>query len=166
MRFNWSWNHSISWIVFSSCSLWGVSSILNGTCGVSSGRHRWVEYADNGNYNASAVPPEWHSWLHYISDHTADQVCVSFIKTVSPRFLPIILREWRPGRLPCPTKFLAGHGQQEFIIRDRQASFRSGRFGILSSVELYPSCSLEIFCFTCFSHIFKMIVRWKQTFLC
>ena len=130
MRFNWSWNHSISWII-SSCSLWGVSSIFNGACGVSSGRHRWVEYADNGNYNASAVPPEWHSWLHYISDHTADQVCLSFIKSVSPCFILIILREQRPGSLQGPTKFLVGHGQRELIIGDRQASSRSGRFGLL-----------------------------------
>jgi hypothetical protein len=40
------------------------------------GRHRWVEYADYKNYNASAVPPEWHGWLHYITDHTPEQVSV------------------------------------------------------------------------------------------
>lgn len=38
------------------------------------GRHRWVEYADYKNYNASAVPPEWHGWLHYITDHTPEQL--------------------------------------------------------------------------------------------
>ncbi|KAL6291810.1 hypothetical protein ACE6H2_009320 [Prunus campanulata] len=32
------------------------------------GRHRWVEYAEKGRYNASQVPPEWHGWLHYITD--------------------------------------------------------------------------------------------------
>ncbi|CAM6129098.1 unnamed protein product [Calypogeia fissa] len=37
------------------------------------GRHRWVVYADK-DYNASAVPPEWHGWLHYITDHKADQL--------------------------------------------------------------------------------------------
>lgn len=35
-------------------------------------------YADQSNYNASAVPPEWHAWLHHISDHTAEEVCLSF----------------------------------------------------------------------------------------
>lgn len=39
-----------------------------------SGRHRWVEYADRGRYNASQVPPEWHGWLHHITDHTGDEV--------------------------------------------------------------------------------------------
>ncbi|KAK8947836.1 putative NADH dehydrogenase [ubiquinone] 1 alpha subcomplex subunit 12 [Platanthera guangdongensis] len=38
------------------------------------GRHRWVEYAENSRYNASQVPPEWHGWLHYITDHTGDEL--------------------------------------------------------------------------------------------
>ncbi|KAG0502167.1 hypothetical protein HPP92_002239 [Vanilla planifolia] len=37
------------------------------------GRHRWVEYAQKDRYNASQVPPEWHGWLHYITDHTGDE---------------------------------------------------------------------------------------------
>lgn len=39
----------------------------------SSGRHRWVEYADKGRYNASQVPAEWHGWLHHITDSTGDK---------------------------------------------------------------------------------------------
>lgn len=38
------------------------------------GRHRWVEYAEKGRYNASQVPPEWHGWLHHMTDHTGDEV--------------------------------------------------------------------------------------------
>ncbi|KAG8381656.1 hypothetical protein BUALT_Bualt06G0144200 [Buddleja alternifolia] len=38
------------------------------------GRHRWVEYASKDRYNASQVPPEWHGWLHYITDHTGDEL--------------------------------------------------------------------------------------------
>ncbi|CAN6569764.1 unnamed protein product [Malus baccata var. baccata] len=38
------------------------------------GRHRWVEYAEKSRYNASQVPPEWHGWLHYITDHTGDEL--------------------------------------------------------------------------------------------
>uniref|UniRef100_A0A0E0R2Y7 NADH dehydrogenase [ubiquinone] 1 alpha subcomplex subunit 12 n=1 Tax=Oryza rufipogon TaxID=4529 RepID=A0A0E0R2Y7_ORYRU len=48
------------------------------------GRHRWVEYAEKGRYNASQVPPEWHGWLHHITDSTGDEATVN-----SP-----------PGRLP------------------------------------------------------------------
>jgi len=29
------------------------------------GRHRWVDYAQH-RFNASQVPPEWHSWLQHI----------------------------------------------------------------------------------------------------
>lgn len=38
------------------------------------GRHRWVEYGDKIHYNASSVPPEWHGWLHYITDRTPEQL--------------------------------------------------------------------------------------------
>jgi NADH:ubiquinone oxidoreductase subunit len=38
------------------------------------GRHRWVEYKDNDMYNASTVPPEWHGWLHYITDYTPSEM--------------------------------------------------------------------------------------------
>ncbi|KAE9451750.1 hypothetical protein C3L33_16293, partial [Rhododendron williamsianum] len=37
-------------------------------------RHRWVEYASKGRYNASQVPAEWHGWLHFITDHTGDEL--------------------------------------------------------------------------------------------
>lgn len=30
------------------------------------GRHRWVEFHQNGDVNASQVEPAWHSWLHHI----------------------------------------------------------------------------------------------------
>ncbi|XP_062201387.1 probable NADH dehydrogenase [ubiquinone] 1 alpha subcomplex subunit 12 [Phragmites australis] len=38
------------------------------------GRHRWVEYAEKGRYNASQVPAEWHGWLHHITDNTGDKL--------------------------------------------------------------------------------------------
>ena len=37
------------------------------------GRHRWVEYAKKDRYDTSQVPPEWHGWLHCITDHTGDE---------------------------------------------------------------------------------------------
>jgi len=43
------------------------------------GRHRWVEYAEKSRYNASQVPPEWHGWLHFITDHTGDEVTLSYV---------------------------------------------------------------------------------------
>jgi NADH:ubiquinone oxidoreductase subunit len=32
------------------------------------GRHRWVVYSDTNDYAASQVHPQWHAWLHCISD--------------------------------------------------------------------------------------------------
>lgn len=48
-----------------------LSTKLN--TGNPAGRHRWVEYAEKGRYNASQVPPEWHGWLHHITDSTGDE---------------------------------------------------------------------------------------------
>ncbi|KAI3813851.1 hypothetical protein L1987_18586 [Smallanthus sonchifolius] len=42
--------------------------------GTQYGRHRWVEYVAKDRYNASQVPPEWHGWLHFITDHTGDEL--------------------------------------------------------------------------------------------
>lgn len=36
-----------------------------------SNRNRWVVYAESTHYtnqNPTVVPPEWHGWLHYITD--------------------------------------------------------------------------------------------------
>jgi NADH:ubiquinone oxidoreductase subunit len=51
------------------------------------GRHRWVEYAEKSRYNASQVPAEWHGWLHFITDHTGDEVkfvCCLILSLVIP----------------------------------------------------------------------------------
>jgi len=31
-------------------------------------RDRWVDYGDWKNIDASQIPPEWHAWLHHITD--------------------------------------------------------------------------------------------------
>lgn len=46
------------------------------------GRHRWVEYVEKGRYNASQVPPEWHGWLHNITDHTGDEASIRHFEIV------------------------------------------------------------------------------------
>jgi len=33
------------------------------------GRHRWVYYVRK-DYDASQIPPEWHRWLHYMTDRS------------------------------------------------------------------------------------------------
>eukprot|EP00245_Coleochaete_scutata_P001815 TRINITY_DN12265_c0_g1_i1.p1 TRINITY_DN12265_c0_g1~~TRINITY_DN12265_c0_g1_i1.p1 ORF type:complete len:153 (+),score=25.73 TRINITY_DN12265_c0_g1_i1:115-573(+) len=38
------------------------------------GRHRWVEFGSKTDYNASSVPPEWHGWLHHITDNTPEKI--------------------------------------------------------------------------------------------
>mmetsp|Transcript_43192 Transcript_43192/g.119462 ORF Transcript_43192/g.119462 Transcript_43192/m.119462 type:complete len:189 (+) Transcript_43192:33-599(+) len=34
------------------------------------GQHRWVEYANIHDYDASMIPPEWHGWMHHTYDET------------------------------------------------------------------------------------------------
>eukprot|EP01112_Ceratiomyxa_fruticulosa_P022433 TRINITY_DN8203_c0_g1_i1.p1 TRINITY_DN8203_c0_g1~~TRINITY_DN8203_c0_g1_i1.p1 ORF type:complete len:167 (-),score=27.82 TRINITY_DN8203_c0_g1_i1:65-565(-) len=53
------------------------------------GRHRWVEYPGGLTFpwtkpkDPTTVPPEWHSWLHYMSDYTGnDQAFLGATPTV------------------------------------------------------------------------------------
>uniref|UniRef100_A0A0H5R4F1 NADH dehydrogenase [ubiquinone] 1 alpha subcomplex subunit 12 n=1 Tax=Spongospora subterranea TaxID=70186 RepID=A0A0H5R4F1_9EUKA len=41
------------------------------------GRTRWVKYANTSYYDASQVTPEWHPWLHYMTDKTPIEMKVS-----------------------------------------------------------------------------------------
>lgn len=35
------------------------------------GRHRWVEYnTELGHHDASRIQPEWHGWMHHMTDNT------------------------------------------------------------------------------------------------
>jgi len=36
------------------------------------GQHRWVEPSDLDNFDSSQVPPEWHGWMHHMSDAPGD----------------------------------------------------------------------------------------------
>ena len=36
-------------------------------------RHRWVQYSKKFKFDASAVPAEWHMWLHRISNDPPNQ---------------------------------------------------------------------------------------------
>jgi len=36
------------------------------------GQHRWTEPADIHNYDASSISPEWHGWMHHMSDAPGD----------------------------------------------------------------------------------------------
>jgi NADH dehydrogenase (ubiquinone) 1 alpha subcomplex subunit 12 len=50
------------------------------------GRSRWVMYAGAAhhyeNQNPTTIPPEWHSWLHYISDENPANAPEKFKKPV------------------------------------------------------------------------------------
>lgn len=34
------------------------------------GQHRWVEYSNIHNPDASMIQPEWHGWMHHMFDET------------------------------------------------------------------------------------------------
>jgi len=38
------------------------------------GQHRWVEYANVHNPDATMIPPEWHGWMHHSYDETPDEL--------------------------------------------------------------------------------------------
>jgi NADH:ubiquinone oxidoreductase subunit len=43
------------------------------------GQHRWVEYKDIHNYDASMIPPEWHGWHTHMHDAPGPSVA-SFLE--------------------------------------------------------------------------------------
>mmetsp|Transcript_8850 Transcript_8850/g.25729 ORF Transcript_8850/g.25729 Transcript_8850/m.25729 type:complete len:132 (+) Transcript_8850:82-477(+) len=67
-------------------------------------QHRWVEFKDIHNFDASMIPPEWHGWVHHTYDEppteaiakpaleaTAEQVHTPFdhhVGHVSEDFVP------------------------------------------------------------------------------
>jgi NADH:ubiquinone oxidoreductase subunit len=42
------------------------------------GQHRWIEYADIHNPDATMIQPEWHGWMHHMFDETPDEVNMKF----------------------------------------------------------------------------------------
>ena len=51
------------------------------------GRNRWVVYGkgdDWRNQNPSSVPPEWHNWLHFISDENDVNVSLNLLFYLKP----------------------------------------------------------------------------------
>lgn len=57
-------------------------------------RRRWVVYG--GTPEASKVPPEWHSWLHYTTDAPLAPVERPWIKPHQPN-LTGTAQAWRPA---------------------------------------------------------------------
>ena len=48
------------------------------------GQHRWIEYSNIHNYDASMIPPEWHGWMHHVYDEVpSDYKTPEFYKTTS-----------------------------------------------------------------------------------
>ena len=42
--------------------------------GVTYGRHRWVDFANIHDYSPASIPPEWHGWLHNVTDDEPNTV--------------------------------------------------------------------------------------------
>ena len=38
------------------------------------GQHRWVEYSNIHNPDATMIQPEWHGWMHHMFDETPDEM--------------------------------------------------------------------------------------------
>jgi len=38
------------------------------------GQHRWVEYANIHNPDATMIQPEWHGWMHHVFDETPEEM--------------------------------------------------------------------------------------------
>jgi len=47
------------------------------------GRKRWVEYADEVEYDATTVPVEWHPWMHHIQERPPTALSEEEVKEAS-----------------------------------------------------------------------------------
>lgn len=55
-------------------------------------RNRWVEYPQKSKgwiYDASAIPSEWHGWLHYSRDNPPTQEDTDGKTKVTPQYLKV-----------------------------------------------------------------------------
>ncbi|KAF8741475.1 FAD dependent oxidoreductase, partial [Rhizoctonia solani] len=73
------------------------------------GRHRWVDYRQH-EYNATQVPPDWHSWLHHIRSEppTTDKIMHESTQpwqAVSPLIIP---SSWLSSRFVPPNNLSLG----------------------------------------------------------
>eukprot|EP01089_Gocevia_fonbrunei_P019213 TRINITY_DN672_c0_g1_i6.p1 TRINITY_DN672_c0_g1~~TRINITY_DN672_c0_g1_i6.p1 ORF type:complete len:167 (-),score=28.46 TRINITY_DN672_c0_g1_i6:13-513(-) len=48
------------------------------------GQNRWVEPKTVSTFDASQIPPEWHHWLHYVTDYDPSHHPVQEIKYRKP----------------------------------------------------------------------------------
>lgn len=50
------------------------------------GQHRWIEYADIHNFDASQIPPEWHGWMTHTFDEppTAYKIPENLVQIANP----------------------------------------------------------------------------------
>ena len=55
------------------------------------GQHRWVEYADIHDPDASMIQPEWHGWMHHMFDETPDEMSAIGMLLPPPCLLKIII---------------------------------------------------------------------------
>ncbi|KAF2077302.1 hypothetical protein CYY_001368 [Polysphondylium violaceum] len=73
------------------------------------GRHRWVEYANRSDPDPTTIPPEWHSWIHHMSDKPGSEMLA---------YSPIYKREHLANptgtdNAYMPTKYLFNIEQQK-----------------------------------------------------
>lgn len=49
------------------------------------GQHRWIEYKDCHNFDATMIQPDWHGWLHHMYDEVPGEAAAPDAKkTVIP----------------------------------------------------------------------------------
>jgi len=57
------------------------------------GQHRWCEPADADNYDASSISPEWHGWMHHMSDAPGNEMLEEG-STHAGRFVEQVSDSW------------------------------------------------------------------------
>lgn len=67
-------------------------------------RDRWVVFANSTHYtgqNPTVVSPEWHGWLHFITDDSPANVRLEFCSVLDLHIIDITYSLYFLGRIAC-----------------------------------------------------------------
>jgi len=76
-------------------------------------RDRWVEYGNWHNIDASQIPPEWHAWLHHMTD----------VPGQSPEIIALTPK-YKLNHIPNRTGTTNPYSPNNFLFNPKNPAFR------------------------------------------
>ena len=87
------------------------------------GQHRWVEYSNIHNYDASMIPPEWHGWMHHVYDETPEEQTKLVFDTIATTKVTHAIYNTHIGLVSGPD---GSNFEQHNVSQYRQRGYKVG----------------------------------------